>query len=323
MNKTELEINLGNYNGPCEGFSTWQKIVDPLYYDRPLEERVDVATSLDFEGGKGPDTIRRALAIGPLPSLAQSIRGYSCRSLLEAVAFQLGMAVAKYDAKRIPHDDRNTPHSMNSLGCFFTCDRRTNENSSDWRPLLKELVVNGADIQNMSVSTPFIELFDGLFWMTDRDERAKTVSKVPFMLDIWLSCLEESGVSLAGYGYLEKELGVFGNVYWGPHETCMEDMYWCLRIFTYGPSPSDWKVGIQLVDQWEEETESPQLMPGAWIDGDDCEPSESLSANEVAEVKCEYYLISVKGVERRMQSVVHPSDLRRLRALLIDPLAYS
>ena len=88
LNETERETNMGYYWGPKEGFSIWQQSADPFYYERPLEERFEVATTLSYMGN-GPDVLRLSLALGPFPSLAYSIIN-DHGMLLNAVARSMG-----------------------------------------------------------------------------------------------------------------------------------------------------------------------------------------------------------------------------------------
>lgn len=89
LNETERETNMGYYRGPKEGFSIWQQSADPFYYERPLEERFEVATTLSYRGN-GPDVLRLSLAPGPLPSLSYSIIDDHGMTLLNAVAISMG-----------------------------------------------------------------------------------------------------------------------------------------------------------------------------------------------------------------------------------------
>ena len=90
LNETERETNMGYYRGPKEGFLIWQQSLDPLYYQRPFEERFEVATSLAY-WGNAPDVLRLSLAPGPLPSLAYSmIDDSEGTTLLNAVSRGMG-----------------------------------------------------------------------------------------------------------------------------------------------------------------------------------------------------------------------------------------
>lgn len=89
LNETERETNMGYYQGPKEGFSIWQQSADPFYYERPLEERFEVATTLLY-AGNGPDVLRLSLAPGPLPPLAYSIINKDGITLLNIVARSMG-----------------------------------------------------------------------------------------------------------------------------------------------------------------------------------------------------------------------------------------
>ena len=88
-NETERETNMGYYRGPKEGFSIWQQSADPFYYERPLEERFEVATTLSYSAN-GPDVLRLSLAPGPLPPLAYSIINDEGMTLLNVVARSMG-----------------------------------------------------------------------------------------------------------------------------------------------------------------------------------------------------------------------------------------
>ena len=86
LHETEHETNLGFYRGSREGFSIWQRCLDPFYYQRPIEDRIDIAMGLAW-GGNEPSVLRVALAPGPLPSLTHSTTDYWRESLLDAVAW--------------------------------------------------------------------------------------------------------------------------------------------------------------------------------------------------------------------------------------------
>lgn len=94
MNETEHEIDLDSYEGSKEGFSVWQQYLDPLYYQRPLEERVGIAIDLAMNWN-GPDTLRLSLALGPLLSLAHSIANGWGVTLQTAVARAMGGVISR------------------------------------------------------------------------------------------------------------------------------------------------------------------------------------------------------------------------------------
>ena len=89
LNETESGSDLGWYSGPKEGFSLWQQALDPIFYQRPLEERIDVAFSL-AENNNGLDIFRLSVALGPLPPLAHFVSDRLGRTLLHAVALAMG-----------------------------------------------------------------------------------------------------------------------------------------------------------------------------------------------------------------------------------------
>lgn len=43
FNETEFTPSLSNYRGSANGFVLWQEALDPIYYQRPLEERLEIA----------------------------------------------------------------------------------------------------------------------------------------------------------------------------------------------------------------------------------------------------------------------------------------
>ena len=86
MNETERGSDLCLYRGSKEGFSLWQQALDPLYYQKPLVERIEVAVEIDAK----PDALRLSVAQGPLPPRAHSISNRLGRTLLHAVALGMG-----------------------------------------------------------------------------------------------------------------------------------------------------------------------------------------------------------------------------------------
>ena len=92
LNETERGFDLGLYSGPKEGFSLWQQALDPFFYQRPLEERMNVAFSL-AGSNNGPDVLRLSVALGPLPPLAHATTDSGGRTLLHAIAKGIGLAL--------------------------------------------------------------------------------------------------------------------------------------------------------------------------------------------------------------------------------------
>ena len=89
LSTTEKEANIGFYRGSAEGFSLCQQALDPLYYQRSLEDRVATAIQLANRYNVS-ETLRLSLARGPLPPLPPSIVGGSGRSLLSIIALGMG-----------------------------------------------------------------------------------------------------------------------------------------------------------------------------------------------------------------------------------------
>ena len=98
LHDTECEIDIGWYNGPGEGFTTWQRILDPFYYERSMDERTEIAFDLASSPNGGPDTIRRALILEPLSLLDQHVPDSSGKNLLNEVAWTMGWK----QSQRIP-----------------------------------------------------------------------------------------------------------------------------------------------------------------------------------------------------------------------------
>lgn len=89
LNETGREPDLSMYQGSKEGFSMWQQALDPLYYQRPLEERFEVAMSLAYRHNR-PEVLRSALARGALPSLAHCMTDRNGETLLHAITWNIG-----------------------------------------------------------------------------------------------------------------------------------------------------------------------------------------------------------------------------------------
>lgn len=99
LNETGCEPDLSNYQGSGEGFSMWQQALDPLYYQRPLEERYEVAMALTYHQN-GPEVLRSALARGALPSLTHCMTDRNGETLLHAIAWYMGMCMYTTHTKK-------------------------------------------------------------------------------------------------------------------------------------------------------------------------------------------------------------------------------
>lgn len=111
LNETEREPNLAWYRGSKEGFSMSQQDLDPLYYQRPLEERFEVAMSL-ADCGNGPEVLRLALARGALPSLAHCMTNCNGETLLHAVASGWVERTRFSDSSRLQEEYELDPMGM-------------------------------------------------------------------------------------------------------------------------------------------------------------------------------------------------------------------
>ena len=127
LNETERGSDLGWYSGPKEGFSLWQQALDPFFYQRPLEERINVAFSL-AGNNNGPDVLRLSVALGPLPPLAHATTGSDGRTLLHAVAKGMGCTlcwnrsyaweVSSHRSMKDPAGMKANPRYLRSLQSF-------------------------------------------------------------------------------------------------------------------------------------------------------------------------------------------------------------
>ena len=92
LSETDHDVDLCQYHWSSEGFTKLQQIVDPLYYQKPFEERARIAASLYADqGAEVPRLIRKALSLGPLPSLAYPHADSWADDLLHRVAKGMGM----------------------------------------------------------------------------------------------------------------------------------------------------------------------------------------------------------------------------------------
>lgn len=113
--------------------------------------------------------------------------------------------------------------------------------------------------------------------------RCSQLEKLPWLLDIWLECLQESGVDLEAYGRKETDIHRQGIVAWTWKPARAESGVWCLTSLTYGPSPSDWQIDVEY--QPEDAAESLAKMPGGWIEDGQCEGGQDLCVEEGREIE--------------------------------------
>lgn len=59
FNETEFTPSSLEYRGSAKGFVLWQESLDPIYYQRPLEDRCEVAR--DFAWGNEYELFKTAL----------------------------------------------------------------------------------------------------------------------------------------------------------------------------------------------------------------------------------------------------------------------
>lgn len=160
-------------------------------------------------------------------------------------------------------------------------------NLVEWGRLLKDLIVQGANLHHISseYSTPFVNLLQGLRESKDYAEpnelaesdfddpesmepswidlKTEQSWKLPLLLNFWLEFLQESGVDLEDYGQKEVDLRLRGLVSWTwewPSDPEKPALF--LKNIRYGPSPNDWKVDIEYRHRRRRAAESPVKMPG-------------------------------------------------------------
>ena len=94
LSDTDHDIDLSRYRGPSEGFTKWQRIVDPLYYQRPFEERAEIASKMDtYVHITQLSTGRKALSLGPLPPLPCPHADCWAEDLLHGIVEILGITM--------------------------------------------------------------------------------------------------------------------------------------------------------------------------------------------------------------------------------------
>lgn len=151
----------------------------------------------------------------------------------------------------------------------------------EWQLFMSELIVQGADLHHISVEpcTPFLKLFSRYLGLRHNPlDRDLFLSKLSFLLAIWLECLQKCGVDLYEYGRKETDLHQQGLVSWDRFSSwSLQNRYYLTNI-TYGPSPSDWKLELEY--RPEDATESVAKVPGGWVEDDSSERSEDLSEEE-------------------------------------------
>ena len=92
-------------------------------------------------------------------------------------------------------------------------------------------------------------------------------------IDTWLSELGDCGVDLYEYGRREEELYWDGSTcrtfqIYGKWGKCYYSYRtWELVSFTYGSSPSDWHLQLELEPEGcDEQSEQVKEIPGSWLE---------------------------------------------------------
>ncbi len=88
--ESDLEPSNSHYSACIEMFTLLQPINQPHHYELPLHERVGLALKIITPWAKKGDVFRAVLTCDIFPSPAVSIRDYDGRTLLHAVAENIG-----------------------------------------------------------------------------------------------------------------------------------------------------------------------------------------------------------------------------------------
>jgi len=137
-----------------------------------------------------------------------------------------------------------------------------------WLSMLRDVIaLNYCIHQIFSHRTPLNDLvLESLFGLESNQDR-----QLPELLNIWLQGLQDCGVDLEEYGRKETELYEQGLVCWGFSPSPPE--IWGITSLTYGSSPSDWSIKLELLD--DSDTGTPKDMPGGWVENNESDDGES------------------------------------------------
>ena len=95
LRQTDIELKLGHFRGPKQGFLVLQQHMDSLYYQKPLEERIEVVTSLAvYSLQNSPEVFKVALARDGIPPQALFLKNTRGETLLHIVAESIGRLAA-------------------------------------------------------------------------------------------------------------------------------------------------------------------------------------------------------------------------------------
>ncbi len=268
--KAEVDTSfLRFYHGSEEVFTLWQQSLDPQYYELPLKERIEVAIGLCWEHfSNGPALFRRALTRDHIPRPAIGMRDGKGRTLLHAVALRIGEVVqyiSIHPLSKSKGDEEDLAGTSDQAGirkssALLTIDK-------GWRSILREIIREGADLHSTDSAshTPFMSLLKGIQDSPTEDGVYPRVET----LDTWLSDLRDCGVDLYEYG--RREEGLYrdssANREFESWAGFLRPRIWKLVSFTYGRSPSDWRLQMEWRHKKRDERhEQVQEIPGAWVE---------------------------------------------------------
>ncbi len=93
FNKTEFIPSLENYNGSAGGLILWQETLDPTYYQRPFEERFELAAFLAVANGSA--LFRTALDRDSILH-SSSVEGFRTFIVIAASIVRNGAILSEY-----------------------------------------------------------------------------------------------------------------------------------------------------------------------------------------------------------------------------------
>ena len=261
LRESDSPPELAFYRGPKEGFSLFQQSTDPVYYQRPIEERLDVAYNMVWYHGYTTALLQTVLGDNIDAAQASSLVVRRGTTVLHIIARAIGRQTA-----RVKSHQRSTQKDP-PFEAVEAMDS-AKELVDDWTNYLKSLMAYKPNLHRIGAweRTPFLEFVDEIVEYADRDS-----DDFSLPLYSWLDALHFSGVDLNEYGRKELELHEQGltswrGTVWIPWASTLQ--LFSITEFEYGPLPSDWHVRISF-DQEDLDVESPGKIPGGWIEEDD------------------------------------------------------
>ena len=264
--------DLQYFRGPTEAFLILQCYVEGAYYDTPFETRLEIANGIAADAPYNTSALFRiALCPGPVPSNAVNYKTKTGKTLLHCVADAIRNTVSHIEL-HANNRSEFTDDLQGSIAKPFSCSITHEKALLGWREILRELVIMGGDLCAIWVDhwTPFLCLFFIVESHLPCDPHI--INRIS---SIWLEDLHTSGVNLLDYGQKEKAIWTrypYGRNYFYFNSE-LEYQYNCSLIgFTYGASPSDWRIWISeptdhfAAEFWSMIEAPEEMMPGSWVE---------------------------------------------------------